>query len=157
MLINDIFGRKRRKRQFMKFKNAVPLHDIDALQVGGSVVRVERRIGRYCGLTKIAVGGMQREVLKIEYRDGIHLFVKLENVASVRVLGKGRFSAAAVEDRRQGMARSKHKTKDPWSAIHRRQSNYAKQHAERGIIFSGRHAVAARNGGEFPLRRRPIS
>jgi transcription-repair coupling factor (superfamily II helicase) len=81
---HDIFGRMRRRRRFMKFKNVVPLHDIDALKPGDFVVHVDYGIGRYRNLTKIEVGGVQREVLKIEYRDGVTLFVKLENLAQVQ-------------------------------------------------------------------------
>ncbi|MBU0508760.1 transcription-repair coupling factor, partial [bacterium] len=81
---HDIFGRMRRRRRFLKFKNVVPLHDIDALKPGDFVVHVDYGIGRYMGLTKISVGGTQREVLKIEYRDGVTLFVKLENLAQVQ-------------------------------------------------------------------------
>ena len=81
---HDIFGRMRRRRRFMKFKNVVPLHDIDALKPGDFVVHVDYGIGRYMGMTKIMVGGVQREVLKIEYRDGVTLFVKLENLSQVQ-------------------------------------------------------------------------
>ncbi len=81
---HDIFGRMRRRRRFMKFKNVVPLHDIDSLKAGDFVVHVDYGIGRYVGLTKIAVGGTQREVLKILYKDDVTLFVKLENLAQVQ-------------------------------------------------------------------------
>ena len=46
---HDIFGRMRRRRRFMKFKNVVPLHDIDALKPGDYVVHVDYGIGRYLG------------------------------------------------------------------------------------------------------------
>ncbi len=81
---HDIFGRMRRRRRFMKFKNVVPLHDIDALKPGDYVVHVDYGIGRYQGLTRIEVGGTQREVLKIQYKDDVTLFVKLENLAQVQ-------------------------------------------------------------------------
>ena len=81
---HDIFGRMRRRRRFMKFKNVVPLHDIDALKPGDYVVHVDYGIGRYQGLTKIAVKDTQREVLKIQYKDDVTLFVKLENLAQVQ-------------------------------------------------------------------------
>ena len=84
LIDHDIFGRMRRRRRFMKFKNAVPLHDLDALKPGDFVVHVDHGIGRYVGMTKIAVGGVQREVLKIEYKDGVNLFVNLESLSSVQ-------------------------------------------------------------------------
>ncbi len=81
---HDIFGRRRRRRRFMKFKNVAPLRGLDALQVGDYVVHLDYGIGRYLGLEKIAVGGVSRERLKIEYRDGIILYVKLENLAQIQ-------------------------------------------------------------------------
>jgi transcription-repair coupling factor (superfamily II helicase) len=81
---HDIFGRRRRRRRFMKFKNVVPLRGLDALQVGDYVVHVDYGIGRYLGLEKIAVGGVLRERLKIEYKDSVILYVKLENLAQIQ-------------------------------------------------------------------------
>lgn len=81
---HDIFGRIRRKRRFVKFKNVVPLHDIDALKPGDFVVHVDYGIGRYEGLTTIEVGGHRREVLKILYRDDVKLFVRLESLAQIQ-------------------------------------------------------------------------
>jgi transcription-repair coupling factor (superfamily II helicase) len=81
---HDIFGRRRRRRRFMKFKNVVPLRGLDALQVGDYVVHVDYGIGRYLGLERIAVGGVSRERLKIEYRDGMILYVQLENLALIQ-------------------------------------------------------------------------
>ncbi|MBU1706779.1 hypothetical protein KKB28_02565, partial [bacterium] len=57
---HDIFGRRRRRRRFMKFKNVAPLRGLDALQVGDFVVHVDYGIGCYLGLEKIAVGGVSR-------------------------------------------------------------------------------------------------
>jgi transcription-repair coupling factor (superfamily II helicase) len=81
---HDIFGRRRRRRRFMKFKNVVPLRGLDALQVGDFVVHIDYGIGRYLGLEKIAVLGVSRERLKIEYKDGVLLYVKLENLAQIQ-------------------------------------------------------------------------
>jgi len=81
---HDIFGRRRRRRRFMKFKNVVPLRGLDALQVGDFVVHVDYGIGQYLGLEKIAVGGVSRERLKIEYRDRVILYVALENLAQIQ-------------------------------------------------------------------------
>ncbi|MCC6475953.1 transcription-repair coupling factor, partial [bacterium] len=135
---HDIFGRKRRRRQFLKFKNAVPLHDIDALRVGDFVVHVDHGIGRYLGLVKIAVGGMQREVLKIEYRDGITLFVKLENLAQVqKYSAKDGFQPPLSRIGGKEWREIKRKTKESLVSIAEDLLKlYAKRRAERGLIFS---------------------
>jgi len=154
---HDIFGRKRRKRQFMKFKNAVPLHDIDALQVGDYVVHVEHGIGRYCGMTKIAVGGVQREVLKLEYRDGINLFVKLDNLASVqKYSAKEGFQPPLSKIGGKEWREVKRKTKESLVSIAEDLIKlYAKRRAERGIIFSGDTPWQREMEASFPYEDTP--
>jgi transcription-repair coupling factor (superfamily II helicase) len=154
---HDIFGRKRRKRQFMKFKNAVPLHDIDALRVGDFVVHVEHGIGRYSGLTKIAVGGVQREVLKIEYRDGINLFVKLENLAQVqKYSAKDGFQPPLNKIGGKEWREIKRKTKESLVSIAEDLIRlYAKRRAERGIIFSSDTPWQREMEASFPYEDTP--
>ncbi len=154
---HDIFGRKRRARQFMKFKNAVPLHDIDALRVGDFVVHVEHGIGRYSGLTKITVGGVQREVLKIEYRDGINLFVKLENLASVqKYSAKDGFQPPLNKIGGKEWREIKRKTKESLVSIAEDLIKlYAKRRAERGIIFSSDTPWQREMEASFPYEDTP--
>lgn len=154
---HDIFGRKRRTRQFMKFKNAVPLHDIDALRVGDFVVHVEHGIGRYSGLTKIAVGGVQREVLKIEYRDGINLFVKLENLAQVqKYSAKDGFQPPLSKIGGKEWREIKRKTKESLVSIAEDLIKlYAKRRAERGIIFSSDTPWQREMEASFPYEDTP--
>ncbi|MCB9357447.1 MAG: transcription-repair coupling factor [Calditrichaeota bacterium] len=154
---HDIFGRKRRKRQFMKFKNAVPLHDIDALKIGDFVVHVEHGIGRYCGLTKIAVGGVQREVLQIEYRDGIKLFVKLENLAQVqKYSAKEGFQPPLSKIGGKEWREIKRKTKESLVSIAEDLIKlYAKRRAERGIMFSGDTPWQREMEASFPYEDTP--
>lgn len=154
---HDIFGRKRRKRAFMKFKNAVPLHDIDALKVGDFVVHVEHGIGRYCGLTKISVGGVQREVLKIEYRDGINLFVKLENLASVqKYSAKDGFQPPLSKIGGKEWREIKRKTKESLVSIAEDLIKlYARRKAERGIIFSSDTPWQREMEASFPYEDTP--
>ncbi|MCL4305684.1 transcription-repair coupling factor [bacterium] len=154
---HDIFGRKRRRRQFMKFKNAVPLHDIDALKIGDFVVHVEHGIGRYCGLTKIAVGGVQREVLQIEYRDGIKLFVKLENLAQVqKYSAKEGFQPPLSKIGGKEWREIKRKTKESLVSIAEDLIKlYAKRRAERGIMFSSDTPWQREMEASFPYEDTP--
>ena len=115
---HDIFGRRRRRRRFMKFKNVVPLRGLDALRVGDYVVHVEYGIGRYLGLEKIAVGGVSRERLKIEYKDGVLLYVKLENLAQIqKYAGREGFQPPLSRIGGRDWAQLRHKTKQSLKAI----------------------------------------
>ena len=80
----EIFGRRRRRRIRTRFRNVLPIPGVDALKRGDYVVHVDYGIGRFLGLEKIKVQGRERETLKIEYRDGVILYVKLENLALVQ-------------------------------------------------------------------------
>jgi len=80
----EIFGRRRRRRIRTRFKNVVPIPGVEALKRGDFVVHVDYGIGRFMGLEKIKVQGRERETLKIEYRDKVMLYVKLENLALVQ-------------------------------------------------------------------------
>lgn len=135
---HDIFGRMRRRRRFLKFKNVVPLHDIDALKPGDFVVHVDYGIGRYLGLTKIDVNDTQREVLKIEYRDGVTLFVKLENLAQVqKYSGRDGFQPPLSKIGGRDWRELKKKTKKSLLSIAEDLIKlYAQRKAVRGIEYS---------------------
>jgi len=135
---HDIFGRMRRRRRFLKFKNVVPLHDIDALKPGDFVVHVDYGIGRYMGLTKINVQGTQRETLKIEYRDGVTLFVKLENLAQVqKYSGRDGFQPPLSKIGGRDWRDLKRKTKKSLISIAEDLIKlYAQRKAAKGISYS---------------------
>ena len=135
---HDIFGRMRRRRRFLKFKNVVPLHDIDALKPGDFVVHVDYGIGRYLGLTRINVHDVQREVLKIEYRDGVTLFVKLENLAQVqKYSGRDGFQPPLSKIGGRDWRDLKRKTKKSLLSIAEDLIKlYAQRKALRGVAFS---------------------
>jgi transcription-repair coupling factor (superfamily II helicase) len=80
----EIFGRRRRRRVRMRFKNVLPIPGVEALKRGDYVVHVDYGIGRYLGLEKIKVRGKERETLKIEYRNRVILYVRLENLGLVQ-------------------------------------------------------------------------
>lgn len=135
---HDIFGRMRRRRRFMKFKNVVPLHDIDSLKPGDHVVHIDYGIGRYVGMTKIQVGGTQREVLKILYRDDVTLFVKLENLAQIqKYSGREGFQPPLSKIGGRDWKELKKKTKKSLLAIAEDLIKlYATRKQANGIIYS---------------------
>ena len=102
------------------------------------MVHVDYGIGRYIGMTKIEVGGVQREVLKIEYRDGVTLFVKLENLSQVqKYSGREGFQPPLSKIGGRDWRELKKKTKKSLLSIAEDLIKlYAQRRAVRGHAFS---------------------
>ncbi len=80
---SDITGRRRshrrarpRKRDAQKF--------FEDLQVGDHVVHHQHGVARYGGMVKRAIGGIERDYLLLEYRDGDKLYVPSDQIDAVR-------------------------------------------------------------------------
>lgn len=56
---------------------------IDALEPGDPIVHVNYGIGRYLGLSQLAVGGATQECLTIEYQGGDRVYVSTDKIALV--------------------------------------------------------------------------
>ncbi|CAN5672584.1 transcription-repair coupling factor [soil metagenome] len=66
---HEIFRRSRRVRSGRSFRGAVALEGLAQLTPGDYVVHMEQGIGRFRGLEHLTVGGVELEVLAIEYAD----------------------------------------------------------------------------------------
>ena len=72
----DIFGsesKNRRKRP--KYSGGKKLSSIDGLHVGDYVIHEDYGVGVYRGIEKVEVEHVQKDYMKIEYRDGGNLYV----------------------------------------------------------------------------------
>lgn len=75
----DIFGETiKARRKAAKRKDASPLHDFSDLQEGDYVVHENRGIGKFLGITKLAVEGEEKDYLKIKYAGTDMLYVPVE-------------------------------------------------------------------------------
>ncbi|RJP77013.1 MAG: DEAD/DEAH box helicase, partial [Candidatus Zixiibacteriota bacterium] len=81
---HQIFRRPRRRRTYFRLRNFSPVEHPDMLKKGDYVVHEDYGIGRFLGLTTIQVGGHTREVLQIEYRNNVNLYVRLEMLKKVQ-------------------------------------------------------------------------
>jgi transcription-repair coupling factor (superfamily II helicase) len=81
---HQIFGRLKRSRNFRRFKKAIPLKELKRLQYGDVIVHLDHGVGQFLGLEKIRVAGSVRDVIKLLYRDGDILFVKLDMIHMVQ-------------------------------------------------------------------------
>jgi len=88
----EIFGegpgaRSRRPthgRHAQKFKEGRPIISLMELKEGDLVVHVAHGIGRYRGLVRRSVGGVEREFLRIDYHDPDKLFVPSDQLDRVQ-------------------------------------------------------------------------
>ncbi|MBN2790342.1 MAG: transcription-repair coupling factor [Candidatus Delongbacteria bacterium] len=81
---HQIFGRLKRTRNFRRFKKAIPLRELKRLQYGDVIVHMDHGIGQFLGLEKIRVAGSVRDVVKLLYKDGDILFVKLDMIHMIQ-------------------------------------------------------------------------
>ncbi len=86
----EVFGeggqrrRVRAERQPQKFREGRPIMSLLELKVGDLVVHVSHGIGRYRGLVRRAVNGVQREFLQIDYQEPDRLFVPSDQLDRVQ-------------------------------------------------------------------------
>ena len=80
---SDLTGRRRahraprpRKRESAGF--------FEDLKPGGYVVHYQHGVGRYAGMVKRAIGGVERDYLVLEYRGGDKLYVPSDQIDAVR-------------------------------------------------------------------------
>ena len=124
------------------------------LKPGDYVVHYQHGVGRYGGMVKRAIGGVERDYLLLEYKGGDKLYVPSDQIDAVRHYTGGEAPDAAPPRRQrlrqgQGAGRGRRCARSPrsWSCSTRSGVNAA------GPRLRRRHAVAARAGGGVPVRR----
>lgn len=80
---SDLLGKIIRKRK-ERFKEGLPIRELASLEIGDYVVHMDFGIGRYFGLEKISVSGIERECLGIEYQDKDKLYVPVDKMQRVQ-------------------------------------------------------------------------
>jgi transcription-repair coupling factor (superfamily II helicase) len=82
---HQVFGRrKRRGRRKKQYARGLALHDIQRLRREDYVVHADYGIGRFDGLKKIKIQGVDHEVLRILYEGGDVLYVNLNYINRVQ-------------------------------------------------------------------------
>lgn len=71
----DIFGAQRKKVKRKKLYDGQQIQDFNELSIGDYVVHEYHGLGIYRGIEQIAVEGVTKDYIKIEYRDGGNLYV----------------------------------------------------------------------------------
>jgi transcription-repair coupling factor (superfamily II helicase) len=80
VLDREIFNRKRRyRRKFLEAKST-PIEGIFDIREGDYIVHVEHGIGIYGGIERLNSRGMEKDFIKIEYRDGDEIFIPVDQI-----------------------------------------------------------------------------
>ena len=107
---SELFGGKEKKRKKKRKKNGAAIESFTDLKIGDHVVHDNHGIGVFRGLEKISVDGVQKDYMKISYRDGGSLFVPVNQMDMVqKYIGTG--SAAPKLNKLGGQDWAKAKAK----------------------------------------------
>ena len=78
---SEIFGRYRSFRPGLKpFFQSPAIHTIEEIKPGDYVVHLNEGIGKFLSISHLKVDGKEEEVLKIEYADGMLLYVPVNQI-----------------------------------------------------------------------------
>jgi len=82
---HEIFNRVK-ARNFLKYRKfkGITLHDLEMLKPGDFVVHVDFGIGRFAGLQKIKINGVEQEAVRLEYADDGVLYVNLNYINRIK-------------------------------------------------------------------------
>ena len=135
---NDLFGDQKRKKKKKKKKQGQAIQSFTDLKVGDYVVHDNHGIGQFCGLEKISIEGVQKDYMKISYRDGGNLFVPVSQMEMVqKYIGSG--GAAPRLNKLGGQDWAKAKTKAKGAVKEMAEelvALYAKRNAAQGFAYS---------------------
>ena len=107
---SELFGGKEKKKKKKRKKNGAAIESFTDLHIGDYVVHDNHGIGVFRGLEKISVDGVQKDYMKISYRDGGNLFVPVNQMDMVqKYIGTG--SAAPKLNKLGGQDWAKAKAK----------------------------------------------
>lgn len=93
---HQIFGRVRRPRLIRRFKKIIPFKDLQRMKYGDFVVHIDHGIGQFLCLEKITVAGSERDVVKLLYKGGDILFLKLDQIHLIQKYKAGDAAAPAL-------------------------------------------------------------
>ena len=72
---SDIFGAEKKKKKKKKLYQGQKINDFNELSIGDYVVHESHGLGIYQGIEKVEMGGVVKDYIKIQYRDGGNLYV----------------------------------------------------------------------------------
>ena len=71
----DIFGAEKKKKKKKRLYQGQKIQNFDELSIGDYVVHESHGLGIYQGIEKVEMGGVVKDYIKLQYRDGGNLYV----------------------------------------------------------------------------------
>ncbi|HIN81864.1 MAG TPA: transcription-repair coupling factor [Chromatiales bacterium] len=157
---SQLFGervRQKRRRKSASRDAEQVIRNLSELHIGAPVVHEQHGVGRYLGLQKLTVGGMEAEFLTVQYAKQDKLYVP---VVSLNLIS--RYSGASPEN-----APLHRLGGDQWQKIRKRANErvrdvaaelleiYAKRQTARGLSFDSSMEEYARFASTFPFEETP--
>lgn len=148
---------QRRRRKAVELDLGALMRNLEELEVGSAVVHQEHGVGRFQGLQRLTVGGIDAEFLALEYANGDKLYVPVSSLHLVT-----RYSGASEE------GAPLHKLGgEQWGKLKRKAMErardvaaelleiYAKREAKKGFAFQTLTEDYAAFSAGFPFEETP--
>jgi len=134
----DIYGRAPRRKRWGKYRGGTPIRNLNTLAPGDYVVHGDFGVGRFLGLSRIQVAGIQRETIQLEYLDGDKLYVPIDKLYRVKKFtGREGFKPKLNKLGGTDWGRIKNRTKKAVEEMaHKLITIYAWRKASKGFAFS---------------------
>ncbi len=134
---SELFGGKKQRKKRKHRKDGVAIESFTDLHIGDYVVHDNHGIGVFRGLEKISVEGVQKDYMKISYRDGGNLFVPVNQMDMVqKYIGTGSAAPKLNKLGGQDWAKAKAKArKAVQSMAEDLVALYAKRAAAQGFVY----------------------
>ena len=158
-LLNDheLFSRQKRRYRYRKFRSATTLPNHSALQRGDYVVHVDHGIGRYVGIKRLRIDGLEHDCLTVTYGGDDRLFVPVEQLDRLRKYSSSE-GDAPILSRLGGTAWEKLKERTR-EEIFKMASELVGLYAERkalpGFRFAGDGPMQQQLEAAFPFQETP--
>ena len=154
---HEIFRRFKRKKGYKRFKSGAYLRQLSGLNLYDYVVHVDYGIGQYLGMEALNYGTVKKECIKINYRDGDHLYVTVDRLNRVQKYSSE--TSAPPRLTKLGSAewdRVKQKTKESIQKIAGELIQiYAARKAQGGYRFSPDNYLLKELETSFPYEETP--
>jgi transcription-repair coupling factor (superfamily II helicase) len=148
---------RRRRRRAVERDLGNLMRNLEELEIGSSVVHQEHGVGRYLGLQRLNVGGIDGEFLAIEYANQDKLYVPVSSLHLVT-----RYSGASEENAPLHKLGGEHWKKAKRKAMERARDVaaelldiYAKREARQGFGFNTFTEDYASFAATFPFEETP--
>ncbi len=133
----ELFAGKEKKRKKKRKRQGATIESFADLNIGDYVVHDSHGIGIFCGLEKMAVEGVQKDYMKISYRDGGNLFIPVGQMGEVqKYIGAGGGAPKLNKLGGQEWAKAKNKARAAVKILAEDLvALYAKRAAAQGFVY----------------------